>query len=212
MKYFNTCQFYLEARFNSAAISLCNIKMSGPAETRQFMLTGDAAAAMMRGPKGSRSKRKNGGYTDVMKSGVATAGVLPLGVKSTVAGYTSPSLPSQGAAPLQGAPPITFGGAKPRVELKKPAAKVHLIPKKTGISTVKKQKTRKARKITIGLSALHKRVTRAKKIRDDVKEMPLDDLRKELIKRSLIKENSKAPESILRQIAADAQIMGGNGL
>ena len=184
--------------------------MSGHAETRQFMLTGEAAAAMMRGPKGSRSKRKNGGYTDVMTSGVATAGVLPLGVKSNVIGYTSPSLPSQGAAPLQGAPPITQGGAKPRVELKKPAAKVHLNPKKTGISTVKK--TRKARKITIGLSALHRRVTRAKKIRDDVKEMPLDDLRKELIKRSLIKENSKAPESILRQIAADAQIMGGNGL
>lgn len=194
--------------------------MSGPTETRQFMLTGDAAAAMMRGSKGSRSKRKNGGYTEVMKGGiaiinsreVATAGVLPLGVKSTVAGYTSPSLPSQGAAPLQGAPPITFGGAKPRVELKKPAAKVYLNPKKIGTSTVKKQKTRKARKITIGLSALHKRVTRAKKIRDDVKEMPLDDLRKELIKRSLIKETSKAPESILRQIAADAQIMGGNGL
>jgi hypothetical protein len=45
-----------------------------------------------------------------------------------------------------------------------------------------------------------------------MKEIPIDQLRKELVEQGLIKATSKAPESILRQIAADAQIVGGNGL
>jgi len=39
--------------------------------------------------------------------------------------------------------------------------------------------------------------------------MPLDKLRAHLIAKQLIKPTSKAPESILRQIAADTQIMNG---
>ena len=73
-------------------------------------------------------------------------------------------------------------------------------------------KTRKVRKITLGMKAMQKRLTRAKKIHTDVKEIPLADLRKQLIHRKLIRETSKAPESILRQIAADAQIVAGKGL
>jgi len=45
-----------------------------------------------------------------------------------------------------------------------------------------------------------------------MKEMPLDRLKKQLVEQGLIKTTSKAPESVLRQIAADAQIVGGNGL
>jgi hypothetical protein len=113
--------------------------------------------------------------------------------------------------------PINGGGQPRKVELRKPQAhrKVLLNPKKYKSSSSSQsdhKKTRKNRKITLGLSTLHKRVTRAKKIREQVKEIPLADLRKELIKRGLIKESSKAPESILRQIAADAQIVAGKGL
>jgi uncharacterized protein YjeT (DUF2065 family) len=62
------------------------------------------------------------------------------------------------------------------------------------------------------MKTMQKRLTRAKKIHTDVKEIPLADLRKQLIKRKLIRETSTAPESILRQIAADAQIVAGKGL
>ncbi len=87
--------------------------------------------------------------------------------------------------------------------------KVHLKPKKTVTEVAqKKLKMRhKTRKITLGLVSLAKRQTRAKKIKQKVAEMPLPELRTQLIKRGLIKEHSKAPESILRQIAADAQIV-----
>lgn len=114
--------------------------------------------------------------------------------------------------------PINGGAHTTRkVELRKSQnnRKVLLNPKKYKTSTgagTSPTKTRKSRKITLGLSTLHKRVTRAKKIREQVKEIPLADLRKELTKRGLIKESSKAPESILRQIAADAQIVAGKGL
>jgi len=41
-----------------------------------------------------------------------------------------------------------------------------------------------------------------------VKEMPLEDLKKHLVAKGLIKKGRKAPASILRQIAADSQIVG----
>lgn len=217
--------------------------------------------------------RKHGGGPTQQ---VMTAGVLPLGVRTAnIMGIQSPTMGSQGATPLQGAPiiqgeinpnmlrrggaalplpalsagpvppvlevprsvppqhnlkveqasfhfdnknPINGGAQTTRkVELRKPQnnRKVLLNPKKYKTSTgagTSPNKTRKSRKITLGLSTLHKRVTRAKKIREQVKEIPLADLRKELTKRGLIKESSKAPESILRQIAADAQIVAGKGL
>jgi hypothetical protein len=103
-----------------------------------------------------------------------------------------------------------------KVELKRPtqSKKVHLNPKKPIATShsLHQAKTKKNRRITLGLSSLHKRLTRAKKIKERVKETPVSELRQELIKRGLIKQTSKAPESILRQIAADAQIVGGTAL
>ena len=37
--------------------------------------------------------------------------------------------------------------------------------------------------------------------------MPLDKLKEELIKKKLIRPTSKAPESVLRQIARDSQMV-----
>jgi hypothetical protein len=102
-----------------------------------------------------------------------------------------------------------------RVELKKapPSKKVHLHSKK-GVVPGKHHVThkKKTRKIILGLVSLQKRQTRAKKISQKMKEMPLDKLKKQLVEQGLIKVTSKAPESVLRQIAADAQIVAGNGL
>jgi hypothetical protein len=102
-----------------------------------------------------------------------------------------------------------------KVELKKSASakKVKLHPKKAEAkASVKKNQTKKSRKITLGVAQLHKRMTRAKKVHRAVKAMPVDKLKKLLIEKKLIKPTSKAPESILRQIAADSQIMDGKSL
>jgi hypothetical protein len=100
-----------------------------------------------------------------------------------------------------------------KIKLTKPAEpkKVHLHPKKDGkpVSQSKDVKKKKTRKIMLGLVSLKKRQTRAHKASQKIKEMPLDKLREHLIAKQLIKPSSKAPESILRQIAADTQIVNG---
>lgn len=114
--------------------------------------------------------------------------------------------------------PAQEGGAKHfKVELKKKVQtkKVQLHPKKADAPKTplhKKHQTRKIRKVVLGVSSLHKRMTRAKKVQKKVKEMPLDKLKELLVSKKLIKPTSKAPESVLRQIAADSQIVAGKTL
>lgn len=120
-------------------------------------------------------------------------------------------------------PPVsaTQGGAssiKPiRVELKKRTAtkKVQLQPKKVlepTKSLKKGHETRKQRKVSLGISTMHRRLTRAKKMQSRVKGMPLDQLKAQLIEKKLIKSTSKAPEAVLRQIAEDAQLVASKTL
>ncbi len=104
-----------------------------------------------------------------------------------------------------------------KVELRKSKTpkKVHLNPKKQDAPRQelhKKHKTRKVRKVTLGVSALHKRMTRAKKLREKVKGVPIQELKEQLVKKGLVKAHSKAPESVLRQIAIDSQIVAGKAL
>ena len=101
-----------------------------------------------------------------------------------------------------------------RVELKKKidTKKVHLNPKKPEKHVSKKHQTKKSRKITLGVVSLHKRITHAKKLHKKVKEMPIEVLKEKLVKAGLIKSTSKAPESVLRQIAADAAVVKNKAL
>jgi hypothetical protein len=100
---------------------------------------------------------------------------------------------------------MQLGGKTIQLHKKTQSAKVKLHSKKV---EVKKHLTKKNRKIILGLVGLKKRQTKASKIKQSIKEMPLEDLKKQLVTKGLIKVGSKAPESILRQIAADSQIVG----
>jgi hypothetical protein len=103
-----------------------------------------------------------------------------------------------------------------KVELRKhhTQKKVHLNPKTSDAPKHihKKDKTKKARKVTLGVKTLHKRMTRAKKLRDTIKKMSFEELKEELVKKKLIKPTSKAPESVLRQIAIDSNIVAKKAL
>ena len=101
-----------------------------------------------------------------------------------------------------------------KVELKKKttAKKVHLNPKTTKPAPKVKKHTKKVRKISLGLSTFHKRITRAKKLHMKIKELKLDKLKEKLIKEGLIKSTSKAPESVLRQIANDSELVNKQAL
>lgn len=138
-------------------------------------------------------------------------GLFPV---SQPAAVLTPRLDSQAEASKT--EPSQQGGTKLiKVELKKSHAskKVKLHPKREIKSVAKDDpKTKKARKFILGVSSLHKRMTRAKKVHHTIKKIPIDVLRKQLIQAKLIKETSKAPEGILRQIAADSRIVGGKML
>ena len=194
-------------------------------EIKQIQITGGAE---IMGGKRRRSRKGEKGSKGQQTLQVQKGG-------NCVKGYLNPML-MNGAAPLSEAfkPPMALaevtktvpvaaaalpsasqagGVSTTKVELRKapPHKKVQLHSKKT-VALAKGQTKRKTRKIILGLKAMEHRMTRAKKISQRMKEMPIEQLKKQLVEQGLIKVGSKAPESILRQIAADAQIVGGNGL
>ena len=110
------------------------------------------------------------------------------------------------------APLIPQMGGKVVLRKAQEPKKVHLVPKQATVTETPAKKRKRTRKVTLGLVALKKRQTRARHITDSVKEVPLEQLKAQLVKKGLIKPTSKAPESVLRQIAGDAQIVAGYGL
>lgn len=200
------------------------------ASIKQIQITGGAEKVKGRRKGMSRKRKEEQGPTTVSKQeggGSCSSGyIAPLQVPGTAAplsqAFQMLTQPGQNplditklavsAMPNRGLDGNLVGGGK--VELKKapPSKKVHLHSKKAAPTKHHVTHKKKTRKIVLGLVSLQKRQTRAKKISQKMKEMPLDRLKKQLVEQGLIKTTSKAPESVLRQIAADAQIVGGNGL
>ena len=191
--------------------------------------------------KRATRKKQDGGVRDVSPNGMDVKGVDNAGIANAGSSNPSTWLSYSNTTKLQvpspqpvinraPTPPALSAAPTPqykaqggeykdtkniKVELKKSttAKKVKLHPKKAEVKpALKKHQTKKSRKITLGVAQLHKRMTRAKKVHHAVKAMPIDKLKKLLIEKKLIKPTSKAPESILRQIAADSQIMDGKSL
>jgi len=201
-------------------------------DLKTFTITKEAAKAV--GVGGTRRKRKSNttqkpslpeedfsikghALIHIHKHGGSAAPSAPAPSPSA----PSPSAPSPAVtapvAPAVTATPVALvsrpaqGGSHEqeknvKVELKKKteAKSVHLRPKS---DAPKKVQTKRRSKLMLGISSLRKRITRAKHIHRNVKNMPLDKLKEELIKKNLIRPTSKAPESVLRQIARDSQMV-----
>lgn len=200
--------------------------MDAQGEIKTFHVTGEAAKSVggfeKKRQRRTTRKKQEGGESEQVISipsmNVQKAPMVPptpeMAKPVTIQLNRSP-VPIVPATPQ---PPIAQqeGGVKNiKVELRKKTAtkKVQLHPKKADAPKVQKKiQTRKARKVLLGVSSLHKRMTRAKKLHKKTKEMPLDKLKEELIKKKLIKSTSKAPETVLRQIAVDAQIVATKSL
>jgi hypothetical protein len=200
-----------------------------PDDIKQIQITG--GAELVGGRKKRLSKKRDKGLPIgplVSKQEGGTCGspgyVAPMQTTAapladafkllTPAGQNPLDITKVAVAAMPG-PGLMQGGAKRKIELRKsvPTKKVHLHSKKAVVPVPSKPlHKKKTRKIVLGLVSLQKRQTRAKKISEKMKEMPIDKLKKQLVEQGLIKNTSKAPESVLRQIAADAQIVGGNGL
>jgi hypothetical protein len=93
-----------------------------------------------------------------------------------------------------------------KVILNPPKVRVKLQPK---IATAPKQlaTTRKARRISLSLSNLNNRFTRAKRVRDDTEKRPIDSIRSYLVDKGVIQMKSKAPEKMLRSMYNDFNML-----
>ena len=84
--------------------------------------------------------------------------------------------------------------------------RVKLMPKVSGVKTQPVQnQTRKVRKIQ--LPNLTNRITRAKRVSDETKKVPIDKIKAYLINKGVIQAKSKAPDSMLRSMYGDFNIL-----
>lgn len=191
--------------------------------TKTMTITGGAAESYMN--KGSKTRRRR---TTAQQGGTAPGTMNQLAstsVPPTVnAPPVTPSQPSNLAKLTNSAPapaPLTGGSvttAKPvKVVLGPKAAKSQVIlsPKKpiTVAGAAPHAKTRKsAKKIRMSLGGFGKRVTRANKIRFDAKKQGIEDIKKILKEAKLVKDTTKAPETVLRAMYSDYMMLKSRAL
>ena len=192
---------------------------------KKVKITGQAAESFMKGnktrrrsPRGVPLKQEGGVIFSPAEVSAPTILAPPvLTVPSTV------STPAVIAAPV-----VQVGAAKKEVKVildkKKPKKLVLSAPKNIvkltsgsseAVPDVKKRnaKTHKiSRRIRVSVDGLNKRVHRAKTIKKESQKMSIEQLKKGLIAAGLIKEGSKAPEHILRQMYSDYQVMNQRAL
>jgi hypothetical protein len=206
---------------------------------KQFQLTGEAATSYGGGmgstKKGRTRKLKAGGAgTEITKTGggstspgTATqlaashvpgiqvspvvgvdSGLTQKGALVAMGGGTAKPLNAQ---PLDSQP--LSGGAATKVVLAAAKKKGHVVLAAPKAAATKQKKTRKAsRSIKMSMTGLDNKITRAKTIRKDAAAISVPDLKKALHKAGLIKLESKAPESILRQMYADYMMLKDRAL
>lgn len=216
---------YKAVRITGGAVA----DLSGGKRTRKRKVKGDPdeSPSMLSMPNPSMSKLsiplesfKNATITKVGTTAGGAAALMPVPPPTAPFPLQAPALTSLRPQPIQQmqqqpqpqpqqsqqTQQQMQGGKQIRVELKKiQSKKVKLHPKR---EVAKLKPIKKTRKFVLGVSSLHKRMTRAKKMQRTLKEIPLDKLKEQLIKANLIKKTSKAPEAILRQIAEDSQLVG----
>jgi hypothetical protein len=195
-------------------------------DIKTFTITKEAAKAV--GVGGTRRKRKTNanpkpllpeedfsrkphGPIHIQKHGGSAVPAVPaapvpavMAPVAPVASVTPAVTATSGGRPAQGGSHEQDKNVRVELKKKTEVKSVHLRPKS---DAPKKVQTKRRSKLTLGISSLRKRITRAKHIHRNVKNMPLDKLKEELIKKNLIRPTSKAPESVLRQIARDSQMV-----
>jgi hypothetical protein len=168
-------------------------------ETKNIRITGGAVTEPTVGKKRRTSRKQSGG------ADIPAVLAAPTPATATAPAPAPTPAPAPVSMPLRtNIPPAMLGGK----------AKVILEPpKKTAAKLVaSKSKTRKSRKIRVSLSGLGKRITRHKKIQKDARVSSIEEIKKTLVAAKLIKPESKAPETMLRQIYADYQTLKNKAL
>ena len=164
---------------------------------KQIRITGGAVTEPTVGKKRRTSRKQSGGAD----------------IPAVLTAPTPAPAPAPTPAPAPAAPTPLLRNNIPAAMLGGKAKVILEPPKKTAAKLVaSKSKTRKSRKIRVSLSGLGKRITRHKKIQKDARVSSIEEIKKTLVAAKLIKPESKAPETMLRQIYADYQTLKNKAL
>lgn len=126
----------------------------------------------------------------------------PVGINSSL---TAKGAPAGGSVqkPAQKPMKVVLAAAKKK-------ERVVLAPAKT--TPGKTRKVSRAKKVRVTISNLSKKIDKAKEIRKTASDSTVDEVKKALHKAGLIKPDSKAPETMLRQMYADYMTLKGRAL
>jgi len=188
-------------------------------DTREIILTGEAANSFSsRGKRRSRKSQKGGGSTQAGtitqlhstssysdNSTATIEGINPAKIADVAANISAPTTFMK---------PQEAGASKPaKVILNAPKKKTQKVVlslakstplHKPELLTSSKSKTRKsAKRIHFSLKNLRTKLHKAKTIKKNSEEKSLNEIKKILTDAKLIKVDSKAPEDMIRQIYRD---------
>jgi hypothetical protein len=196
---------------------------------KKITLTGDAAESLnpnsydkqMGGSK-RKSRKAVAIKTNVVKVGGGTSpGTLEQLAASRVPGSNSSKAIGAMSPFTEGAPKVglvspalqsagsSASHANAKVVLAKTRKKILLAPK-AALSiahTAHPVKRKTAKKIRVNISGLGNKLHKAKTIRKRASHKDLAEVKKDLVKAKLIKDDSKAPEEIIRQIYSDYMVL-----
>jgi len=178
--------------------------MTDAKDTKEIILTGEAALTSIGGRKRRSRKNYNGGGSTQGGTIVQLQSTTSSTAEMANISGINPSKLAEIAAPLQ-------TGGKVKVVLKEPKKKTQKVVLSVGkISNLKplsaplKNKTRKtAKQIKFSLKNLSKKLNTAKTIKKHAEEKSINEIKNLLEEAKLIKVNSKAPEAMIRQIYND---------
>jgi len=133
----------------------------------------------------------------------------PVGVNSPLTQQGAPVQAGAGTAAKAQIPvKVVLAAAKKKSKVvlaaAKPAAAVQRPAKTLKVSA--------ARKIRVSMKGLSKKIQRARTIRQDASKSTVETIKKALQKAGLIKAESKAPETMLRQMYADFMTLKNRAL
>ena len=198
--------------------------MAEESNIKNFTVTGEAADAYKGGAK--KNTRKSRRVNATMTGGTSPGTLVQLNTTRSPGTPDAPEIkPIETTGLKSTLAPVLSGGADAKhvkviLAPKKKTQKVVLAKPKKKIlqavalaATTVANKTRKvAKKIRMSISSLSNRLTRAQKIRKESKDMKIDDIKKVLKQANLIKETTKAPDNILRQMYADYLLLKNRAL
>lgn len=200
--------------------------MAEQGNVKNFTLTGAAADAYGSLEGGKKTTRKSRRSTSLMYGGTSPGTLVQLNATRAPGTPIPPEVkPIETTGLSSTLAPVLSGGAQEKhvkviLAPKKKTQKVVLAKaKKKAVQVVALaaanvvNKTRKvAKKIRMSISSLSNRFTRAQKIRKESKDMKMEDIKKVLKQANLIKETTKAPDNILRQMYSDYLLLKNRAL